>query len=196
MEKKMSKFMIIYLCLICFAYAQLPSTAYAENLGHRIYSETRIEQGDYLQSQNKLFSAIMQSDGNFVVYLGSDGDHDVPLWDTKTDRTTKNVRYFAKLQSENFVVYKGKKAVESNALWSIGGRSRKDYELNMQNDGNLVMYDPNKNAVWASNTHKKVVVKRVEEVKYGDAEFGEPEHVDAVYMPVVNNTDNDQTPLH
>ena len=61
--------------------------------------------------------------------------------------------YTAVIQGDgNFVVYH-----ESNPVWSSNtcGKGRGPYSLNMQHDGNLVVYDSSTHAIWSSNTSGK-----------------------------------------
>lgn len=121
----------------------------------RVYERTDLsEPGDYLAldknlasghdivSNNGLFKALMQDDGNFAIY---DKSHK-PIWSTATVTNTKN---FLRFQSDgNIVMYSPTGAV----VWSskTAGPSAQ-YKLIMQDDGVLVARTPTGSAYWASN---------------------------------------------
>jgi hypothetical protein len=70
-------------------------------------------------------------------------------------RSAKN-EFYARLQSDgNFVLYRSSVFEPYNALWSTDTYNLsvpKPFKLTMQTDGNLVLYDVNGHAVWASDT--------------------------------------------
>ena len=82
----------------------------------------------------------MQSDGNLVLYYGSQA-----AWATNTVGSGA----YAEMQTDgNFVVYNW----NNNPVFATGSnRVAPDY-LNVQNDGNLVVYDYTNVPQWASNT--------------------------------------------
>jgi hypothetical protein len=87
--------------------------------------------------------AVMQPDGNFVVYQSN-----LAVWATQTNGSGAD---HAAMQTDgNFVVYAGTTPKWASNTYMSGGNV-----LQMQNDGNLVIYGPN-GAVWASNTDRSV----------------------------------------
>lgn len=95
-------------------------------------------------SRNGRYVAIMQGDGNFVVY-----NQGRPIWATRTERRGA-VR--AIMQSDgNFVLYTN----TNRPVWASNTARSGGVRLVMQNDGNLVMYKGNNLPVWASNTAGK-----------------------------------------
>ncbi|WP_341277829.1 hypothetical protein [Paenibacillus sp. FSL H8-0537] len=72
------RILIPYLLLLVFA---LPATASAGNLGDRLTIGGSFAMGDYLTSQDGRFSAIWQSDGNFVIYQNGSS-----LWSSRTNK--------------------------------------------------------------------------------------------------------------
>lgn len=85
--------------------------------------------------------AVMQGDGNFVVYRGNQ-----PLWSSRTQNNPG--AFFAYQTDGNMVVYKG-----SQAKWSSSTNRRGAWQLHMQNDCNLVLYSYNfSSALWNSHT--------------------------------------------
>ncbi|GHU46808.1 hypothetical protein FACS1894120_4240 [Clostridia bacterium] len=116
----------------------------------RLYKEQSLRAGEFLQSANSLYTAIMQSDGNFVIYEGNSYKVDNAMWSSNTCGIYNGLLDF---QSDgNIVVYDG----SNNVKWSPNIHGKGAVQLIMQDDGNLVAYNENgavsKNAVWASNT--------------------------------------------
>jgi 1-phosphatidylinositol phosphodiesterase len=98
--------------------------------------------GDALISPSGAFKAVLQNDGNFVVYRLCDDHADAATMThgTGADRAT--------LQSDgNFVVYSGSTAKSATATTGRQGR-----RMVMQDDGNLVIYTGNGTPVWASQS--------------------------------------------
>jgi hypothetical protein len=68
-------------------------------------------------------------------------------------RTSANGRYILSFQGDcNLVLYKGYRFQNWRALWASGTYGKPAGECIMQNDGNLVIYDPNWKPLWSSNT--------------------------------------------
>lgn len=103
----------------------------------------RVTQGDqfganqFVRSANRAYYAIMQGDGNFVVYNGSGA----ALWSSNTGGVFGAVM---KMQGDgNMVVYQGNVAKCSSRTWGHPGAY-----LRMQSDGNLVVYSGG-TALWS-----------------------------------------------
>lgn len=95
---------------------------------------------DKLVSTDGRFTAIMQSDGNFVVYYNGHG----ALWSSGTNGNTG--AYVVMQADGNLVVRRS----DGAALWA-SNTSGSGLYLTMQNDGNLVMYGSG-GAYWSSGT--------------------------------------------
>lgn len=113
-----------------------------------------------LNSPNRLFFAVMQNDGNFVVYRGS-GPSDVRYdqWATKTNQSSIS-KFFAAMQADgNFVVYRGTSFSDNRgAVWSSQTNTTPgSFFLSMQDDGNLVIYkgkpEQPGSATWNTGAH-------------------------------------------
>ena len=102
--------------------------------------------GDRIRSQNGKFTAIMQDDGNFVVYKGTSYSPKDALWHSKTHNFPG--AYFEFQTDGNLVVYK--KPPSATPLWSPYIHGKGATKLVMQNDGNLVAYTSSDKPVWAS----------------------------------------------
>lgn len=101
-----------------------------------------LKKGEFIRSENTAYKAVMQDDGNFVVY-----GHD-SLWASNTQSNGDRV---VMQHDGNLVVYNKDTPTWASDTWSRGHR------LVMQSDGNLVVYNalgsqPH-HAVWASNTN-------------------------------------------
>ena len=108
--------------------------------GNVVRAPAGLTPGQYLRSVNARFAAVMQGDGNFVLY-----DNGRPRWATNT---TYLGTVMAVQGDGNLVVYG-----PGGALWASGtaGSGAGDF-LAMQDDGNLVLYSAAGRAVWATNT--------------------------------------------
>ncbi|QHF19978.1 hypothetical protein GTU71_03260 [Rathayibacter sp. VKM Ac-2762] len=116
--------------VIWTSQAAFPSTT--------LYAANSLEAGSFLRSANGVYRAVMQADGNFVVY-GKNG----PIWASKTTRAGG---FFAIDTSGQIAV-----GTETTSGWSVvpPAASVGPYKLVMQDDGNLVEYD-SRRAIWAS----------------------------------------------
>lgn len=94
--------------------------------------------GQMLTSPNGSYRAVMQGDGNFVVYQGSRA-----LWSSKTNGSGAD--RVAMQGDGNVVVYAG-----SSAKWASGTVRSGGSALVMQDDGNLVLYATGSRAIWSS----------------------------------------------
>ena len=116
-----------------------------------------------LLSPNSRYAAVMQTDGNFVIYESGSA-----IWSTQTQNSERSPYRLAVQPDGNLVIYgSSDKDVSLGgfgvcragspciATWSTGPRGGSaPYTLQMQDDGNLVMYDSTSRAVWASGTQR------------------------------------------
>jgi hypothetical protein len=97
-----------------------------------------------LDSANGRYRALMNTDGNFVVY----STHSGALWSTHTAGHPGS--YLVVQQNDgNVVLYNSR----NHALWSTGTAGKSNVSLLMQDDGNLVLYAgpvDHSVAVWSS----------------------------------------------
>jgi hypothetical protein len=118
-----------------------------------LYEDGKLEVSGTLRSKNGAYFAIMQADGNFVVYSSP---HFVPsnaLWSTQTWDHGHQRPFHAIMQRDgNFVLYDS----YHRAVWASGTcfKGLSPHRLVMQDDGNLVLYDSNHKATWASGTSR------------------------------------------
>lgn len=79
----------------------------------------------------------LQTDGNLVLYNASN----TPIWNTVTFQNPNNLNYVNNILRPG-TIRKGQQLQTAN----------RTYRLAFQDDGNLVLYSPNR-ALWSSNTH-------------------------------------------
>lgn len=149
------------------------------NLGEQVFTDTEFKSGDYLLSQNGKYRATYQGDGNFVVYRNADmkplwstgtnnkgailcyfqGDSNFVISAMVKELVVDSyidvwIRVWnSSIQDFEWVLDRRpvyKEVVTRKAIWSSGSscisqRSR----LIMQNDSNLVIYDPTGKPLWA-----------------------------------------------
>jgi len=100
-----------------------------------------LNKGQYIRSPDKRYVALMQTDGNLVVY----GPAYEVFWNA---RTGGNVGARLVMQGDgNLVIYIG-----SKALWNTQTAGKGSSYLEMQNDTNLVTYTAQNTATWSYKT--------------------------------------------
>ncbi len=129
-----------------------------ENIKSYITNGQFLGVNDYLASNNGVFFAIMQSDGNFCVYRGSGpNDNHGGLW-CYSDKPMNSGQFFAVMQDDgNFCVYKGTNPNDNRGgVWcySKEARPRGQFFAVMQDDGNFCVYkgspSNNQGGVWCT----------------------------------------------
>ncbi len=121
------------------------------------FKKDTLDQDQRIGSNNGKYFAIMQGDGNFVLYSvkGQNGrNRDFPIWASNTNNKPRTAPVRVVMQHDgNAVLYDSKNKV----LWASNsnGKGRPPYNLVMQDDGNLVLYDTSNSPKWASNTNGK-----------------------------------------
>lgn len=127
-----------------------------------LHPGSQLSPGDNLFSLKGAFVLTLQAqDGNLVLYAFNDWDSrwDVPLWSLVNEGVILPLQHpVAKMQTDgNFVVYAEYPTYPGNfyAAWNTG-TFRHDGQgafLRCQDDGNLVVYLPDGQALWWSNTY-------------------------------------------
>ncbi|MFD7153917.1 hypothetical protein ACFV9C_04935 [Kribbella sp. NPDC059898] len=95
-----------------------------------------LKPGQYLRSLNKVYTLVMQTDGNAVLVKGR-----TPIWATMTNRKSSTLMM---RPDGNLVVISGRTTV-----WASGTAGSTGAILNVQNDSNLVLYNIRRKAVWS-----------------------------------------------
>lgn len=103
-----------------------------------------------IKSPDGKCSAVLQSDGNLVIFNSSQK----PIWATNT--YGKGILPVTSIMQAdgNYVIYDANK----KATWMSGSSGKgagAPYTLKMQNDCNLVVYDKNNYPAWATGTYGK-----------------------------------------
>lgn len=112
--------------------------------GDRLQSDQALEPDEGLRSHDGRALAVMQADGNLVVYQAT-GDEHTALWATGTSAAGSR----AIMQDDgNLVVY----GPDGVAHWAAGTDGNPGAWLVIQDDGNLVIYAAAGGPLWASNT--------------------------------------------
>lgn len=123
----------------------------ASSLGSVIDGGKVISAGNYLLSPNGSCKAVMQGDGNFVIYKSGKA-----IWCSATN-TSAFFSYFATMQADgNFVIY-GQNGTSKTAVWSSGTNygavSGYTYQLRLNDTGRLdVINTKNSNQLIWNNT--------------------------------------------
>ena len=108
----------------------------------RLTPDQTLAAGSELTSPNGQHRAVMQGDGNFVVYRA----HGVPKWATGTDG--RAIGGIIMQGDGNLVMYDA-----NGPVWASGTDGHPGAVLVMQDDGNLVIYDVNGAPLWATGTN-------------------------------------------
>ena len=129
------------------------------NKGDRLTVGQYLGPNDYLVSSNGLFYAIMQDNGDFVVFHGSGpSDNHGFIAHTNTD---EGVSFLVMQGDGNLCLYHGNgPGNQGGWIWGLNdGKNRVPLgdERNwgsvavMQNDGNFVVYSPRGEVIWATD---------------------------------------------
>ena len=101
-------------------------------LGSIIRVNEFLSVNDYIESPNRLFFAILQEDGNFVVYKGTRDNQQEAWW--ATNKYGNPGKVFAILQDDgNFVVYKGTSPQDQQECWWATNNDRRFYQWQKDN---------------------------------------------------------------
>ncbi len=116
------------------------------NKGSSLPNGESLGVGDYLLSQDGTCQAILQGDGNFVLYQGTR-----VWWATDTNQTSPVSPNVVFMQTDgNLVMYK---STGGQALWAsnVGfGPDQGPYTLTLANYGNLIVTDGKGQVTWSS----------------------------------------------
>lgn len=108
----------------------------------QLKSDQALYPGQSIESANRLYKFIMQTDGNLVLYQNQRA-----LWSSRTNGYQPKL---AIMQTDgNFVVY-----FHNRSPWATGPRIPGSYIV-VQDDGNVVVYGSGR-ALWATGTNQPV----------------------------------------
>lgn len=96
----------------------------------------------FIRSSNQVYSAVIQGDGNFVIY---DEVKKMNLWSSGTAGKGTGP-YRLAMQDGNLVLYDGQHRMQ----WSTNTKDtgKGPHKLRMDDDGHLRIYDSEKNVIW------------------------------------------------
>lgn len=130
--------------------AALWSTGTVQNPNHLAYvnldlqPSRKLYAGQMLQTANRKYKVVLQSDGNLVIYSPNRA-----IWASGT--VGSGAAFLVMQPDGNLVLYNN----SSKAVWNSGTSGRGLSYLIMQSDGNLVVYNGSGRATWNSNTGGK-----------------------------------------
>lgn len=105
-------------------------------------SGTMLFAGQHIETLNRTYDAVLQSDGNFVVYKNS-----VPVWASWTGGTRAS--RLVMQPDGNLVLYNPAGA----AVWASWTPGRGPSSIYIQSDGNLAIYNAQGQPTWNIGTH-------------------------------------------
>ena len=119
------------------------------DFGPNLNNAQTLNTGDFLSSGNGYY-AVMQNDGNFVLYVTNDWVPANARWASGTNGKGVFPTHITMQDDGNLVIYD----TYMNPTWASHTeyKGTKPHVLTMQTDGNLVVYDGNGNPTWASKT--------------------------------------------
>jgi hypothetical protein len=130
---------------------------------------------EYLVSNNGLFFAIMQSDGNFCVYRGSGPSHNQGLLWNAVNESQPGGLFFAIMQDDgNFCIYRGSGPSDNQGLlWNALNESQTggQFFAIIQDDGNFCVYKgtgpaDNRGSIWCTMAIDPVVDVEISSIEY------------------------------
>jgi hypothetical protein len=106
-----------------------------------LFSGETLNTDGVLVSPNSMFRAIMQQDGNFVIY---NNNNNTPIWNTESNANAipSDLPFRLTLETEGkLVIYD----THDGEMWSANTNVNVSCYLVMQDDGNLVLYETDTN---------------------------------------------------
>ena len=118
------------------------------SVDYKLQPGQRLSPGWQIQSPDRNYRLVMQSDGNLVLYTGG-----TAVWASGTSAANSDVEMQA---DGNLVIY----APGHAAVWASNTAGKNGSVLFGQNDGNFVLYEPGNVAVWSTNTANSTLTPR------------------------------------
>jgi hypothetical protein len=149
--KKITAFVLI--CIIVVAPSSSIIASASTNRGNTLFASSsrvnnRLESGSFLVSDNGMFYARMQHDGNFVIYRGAGTNPADAVWSTGTHGKGNPGRSYFELRD-------GKVRVRGHVMFQLhttrwNKTARDATRLVMANNGSLIAYRANGTIAWQS----------------------------------------------
>jgi hypothetical protein len=108
-----------------------------------LFGRENLQKGDEVVSSSKVFTLVLQDDGNLVLY----DNNRVPQWASGTQGQA--VSECLMQDDGNLVIY----GFSNNPIWASGTQANPGSFLRVQDDGNVVIYKPNA-PLWATGTQR------------------------------------------
>lgn len=115
-----------------------------------------LNMGECLISESRNYYAMMQEDGNFVVYVSNDFVYENAIFASKTNIKDSKGPFTLTLEKDQRLNIYNYENENRKIIWTANfyEKGNNPLYLIMQNDGNLVLYDSNEKALWASTTYR------------------------------------------
>ncbi|WP_309728186.1 hypothetical protein [Chamaesiphon sp. OTE_75_metabat_556] len=137
-KSKLGKFAVTI-----FALSSISAILTTAQKAEAFPTNTIMQPGSSITSNNQCFSLNAQTDGNLVLYRRSNGQ---ALWHTGT--YGKNVKQTIFQTDGNLVIYD----TSNSPVWASNTERRGAAQIYVQDDGNVVMYNSQNQALWHTNT--------------------------------------------
>jgi uncharacterized membrane protein YcaP (DUF421 family) len=137
-KSKLGKFAVTI-----FALSSISAILTTAQKAEAFPTNTIMQPGSSITSNNQCFSLNAQTDGNLVLYRRSNGQ---ALWHTGT--YGKNVKQTIFQTDGNLVIYN----TSNSPVWASNTERRGAAQIYVQDDGNVVMYNSQNQALWHTNT--------------------------------------------
>ncbi|WP_437995512.1 lectin [Sorangium sp. So ce185] len=131
-------------CFVVAVTAGLTSFASIAEAKDRLGPNEVLNKGDFLTSNNSVYTLVCQEDGNLVLYIRGGSR---ALWASNTDG--KAITGCFMQADGNLVLY----AHSGRAIWATGTHGHPGAHLVVQDDGNVVIYSLEGKALWATGTY-------------------------------------------
>lgn len=130
----------LFLLFLFFLQLAMSSNLSAAAYSDRLYENESLTPGQWLRSNNRQYTFVMQQDGNLVLY-----GRGRALWASNTYGLAAQS---AVMQSDGNLVIYG----YPRAIWASNTDNNPGANLVVQDDGNVVIYLARK-AIWATGTN-------------------------------------------
>ena len=111
-------------------------------MGSSLSSGTTLSNSGTLTSANGLYRAIIQYDGNFVIYRGN-----IPVWSAQVAQGIGPWKLTLQ-PNGNLVITDSTHAITFSSNTILKGTA--PWQLVMQINGELILYDANMNPIWSA----------------------------------------------
>lgn len=126
----------------------IPPVALKRNLGSSLLMGQIMNVGDYLRSDNGMYTLILEAEAQLGLYMVNDKQHENAIWKTPAWSPTSKAYAVVKTDGNFELIEVG----SGKVLWETKTRRRDgEFYLKLQNDRDLVLYSE-KGALWDAHT--------------------------------------------